>query len=323
MEYQPPFTYTDEVGRLALEVAELVGRIRPDSDLATSPTLHRELRIRTIHSSLVIEGNRLSEDVVTAILDGKRVLGPEREIREVENAHRAYELIPILDPMSVDDLLMAHRTMMEGLIPDAGCLRSGDVGVFDGESLIHAGTPASLVPQVLSDLFGWLSSTDVHPLIASCVFHYELEFIHPFSDGNGRTGRMWHTLLLSRWRQALAWLPVETVIRERQDGYYAAIAQSNSVGSSEAFVEFMLRIIRDALAPYVMPDHPKERAERGALSFFARNPKGTISELANVIGCSKRSAERLVARLRAEGKVVRRGSPRAGTWVVADPDDLP
>ena len=209
MGYEPPFERTSTIDTLCMEIAELVGMLHPSSGLGTSPVLHRELRIRTIRSSLMIEGNTLSEEAVTAIMDGKRVLGPARDILEVENAKRAYELIDSLDPLSLDDLLRVHRVMMDGLIEHAGCFRSGNVGVFDGETLIHAGTPANYVPQVMSDLFEWLAKTDLHPLLVSCVFHYEFEFIHPFADGNGRTGRLWHTLLLSRWRPALVWLPVE------------------------------------------------------------------------------------------------------------------
>lgn len=215
MGYEPPFERTSTIDALCMEIAELVGMLHPSSGLGTSPTLHRELRIRTIRSSLMIEGNTLSEEAVAAIMDGKRVLGPTRDILEVENAKRAYELIDSLDPLSLDDLLRAHRVMMDGLIEHAGRFRSGDVGVFDGGALIHAGTPANYVPQVMANLFGWLAATDLHPLLASCIFHYEFEFIHPFADGNGRTGRLWHTVLLSRWRPALAWLPVESVIRER------------------------------------------------------------------------------------------------------------
>ena len=206
--------------------------------------------------------------------------------------------------------------MMDGLIEHAGFFRSGDVGVFVGNTLIHAGTPANYVPRVMSDLFEWLAKTDLHPLLVSCVFHYEFEFIHPFADGNGRTGRLWHTLLLSRWRPALAWLPVESVIHERQQGYYRALAESNAAGSSEHFVTFMLQVIRDALLPFSLPETQRESRVRQALAYFSAHPKGTIAELADLLGCSKRSTERLVASLRKEGKLRREGAAHGGTWVV-------
>ena len=316
MSYEPPFERTSAIDDLCMEIAELVGMLHPASGLSSSPVLHRELRIRTIRSSLMIEGNTLSEEAVTAIMDGKRVLGPAKDILEVENAKRAYDLLDSLDPHSLEDLLQAHRVMMDKLVEHAGCFRTKNVGVFDGDTLIHAGTPASYVPQVMSDLFEWLGTTNLHPLLASCIFHYEFEFIHPFADGNGRTGRLWHTLLLSRWRPALAWLPIESVIRERQQRYYRALAESNAAGSSERFVTFMLQVIRDALLPFARQDAPKENREHRALAFFLDHPKGTIAELAVFLGCSKRSAERVAANLRNAGKLRRDGAARGGTWVV-------
>lgn len=326
MAYEPPFEETQEIDSLSMEIAELVGMLRHNSHLGISPTLHRELRIRTIRSSLMIEGNTLTEDAVTAIMDGKRVLGPARDILEVKNAQRAYELIGTLDPLSLDDLLYAHHTMMDGLVEQAGCFRTGNVGVFSGDTLIHAGTPARYIPQVMADLFNWLASTDLHPLISSCIFHYEFEFIHPFSDGNGRTGRLWHTLLLAHWRPPLAWLPVESVIRERQQEYYAKLAESNAAGSSELFVAFMLQVIRDALLPFAQPETVEESRARRALAYFSEHPKGSIADLARYLGCSKRTVERLVAGLRAEGMLKREGAARGGTWVVegkAHDTDIP
>ena len=317
MPYEPPFERNDRIDSLCMEIAELVGMISPQAPLTNSPTLHRELRIKTIHSSLMIEGNTLDADVVTAIIDGKRVLGDRHDILEVENAKRAYDLIPSLNPYSIDDLLVAHRTMMDGLVSEAGCFRSGSVGVFDGDVLIHAGTPAKYVPSVMADIFGWLETTSMHPLLASCVFHFEFEFCHPFADGNGRTGRLWHTLLLSRWKPILAWLPVESTIRQRQRCYYAALAQSDATGSSEAFVEFMLEAIRDSLAPFAKPESATQLLKTQTLAFFSENPKGTIPALAEALGRSKRSAERIVAKLKQEGLLARHGSARSGMWEVS------
>ena len=266
----------------------------------------------------MIEGNKLDERTVIAILDGKRVLGDSRDILEVKNAKRAYDLIPELDPYSIDDLLRAHRTMMGGLVPEAGRFRSGNVGVFDGNVLIHAGTLAAYVPEVMAGIFCWLRETSMHPLLASCVFHFEFEFCHPFFDGNGRTGRLWHTLLVSRWRPVLAWLPIESTIRQRQAGYYEALAKSDSSGSGEQFVEFMLGVIRDSILPFSKPASEKELARSRALDFFREHGNGNVSQLAESLGCSKRSAERMVAKLKEEGILSRRGSARAGIWIVDD-----
>lgn len=249
---------------------------------------------------------------------GKRVLGDSHDILEVKNAKRAYDLIPELNPYSLDDLLLAHRTMMDGLVASAGRFRTKNVGVFDGDTLIHAGTPAAYVPEVMADMFSWLKATGMHPLLASCVFHFEFEFCHPFADGNGRIGRLWHTLLLSRWRPILAWLPVESAIRQRQSGYYAALAQSDATRSSEAFVEYMLEIIRDSLLPFAKPQNERELAKTQTLAFFREHPTANVASLAETLGCSKRSAERIVAELKEEGALVRLGSTRAGSWIVGE-----
>ena len=172
----------------------------------------------------------------------------------------------------------------------------------------------------MADIVGWLKATDMHPLLASCVFHFEFEFCHPFADGNGRVGRLWHTLLLSRWRPVLAWLPVESTIRQRQSGYYAALAKSDAVGSSEAFVEFMLETIRDSLIPFAKPQSTQELAKMQTLAFFKENPAANMSSLAESLGCSKRSAERIVAELKKEGALTRLGSTRSGSWIVIEAD---
>ena len=316
MAYEPPFERNDRIDTLCMEIAELVGMLSPQAPLAKSPTLHRELRIKTIHSSLLIEGNKLDEKAVTAILDGKRVPGNSHDILEVENAKRTYDMIPDLDPCSLEDLLKTHGVMMQGLVVEAGHFRSGNVGVFDGDTLIHAGTPAAYVPEVMADIFAWLEKTTMHPLLASCVFHFEFEFCHPFADGNGRMGRLWHTLLLSRWRPVLAWPPVESTIRQRQAGYYAALAESDAAGSSELFVEFMLNVIRDSILPFTNSANSQNLDRQRTLDFFEANPSGTVAELAAHLGCSKRSAERIVSALKNEDSLKRQGGTRYGKWVV-------
>jgi len=253
------------------------------------------------------------------MIDGKRVLGDRRDILEVENVRAAYDLIPELDPHSLADLLRVHRVMMGGLAPDAGRFRSGHVGVFNGDTLIHAGTPAAYIPEVMGGLFEWLRATRMHPLLVSCIFHFEFEFCHPFSDGNGRTGRLWQTLLLSRWRSVLAWLPVESAIRRRQVDYYEALARSGATGSCESFVEFMLEAIRESILPYAKPSSSQDMARARALAFLRDNPQSTVTQLAQYLGCSKRSAERMAAQLKEEGVLERQGSPRSGVWVVHAP----
>ena len=212
-----------------------------------TPHLRRKNRIRTIHSSLVIENNTLTLDQVTAIIDGKRILGNPNEISEVRNAYEAYELMLELDPLSADDLLKAHGLMMSGLIPENGRFRSKGVGVFDGEKIIHMAPPAEFVSGQVNDLIGWCSKSSLHPLIKSSIFHYEFEFIHPFADGNGRMGRMWHTLLLGKWKELFYWLPIDELIQSRQKEYYEAFNQANNASDSSCFVTLILEIIRDTL----------------------------------------------------------------------------
>ncbi len=213
-QYQPPLTLTPRMLALTAEIGERVGYLSALHEGALTPQLRRGNRIRTIQASLAIENNTLSVEQVTAVLDGKLVLGLPREIQEVRNAFSAYEAMPEWQPSLRDDLLAAHALLMHGLIDDAGSYRRGGVGIYRGERLLHMAPPANRVPQLMDDLLGWLSRCELHPLIASCVFHYEFEFIHPFADGNGRMGRLWQTLILSQWRAVLAYLPVESVIRE-------------------------------------------------------------------------------------------------------------
>lgn len=246
-DYKPPFHMTDKMISLIAEISEQVGRITVLQEGTISPHLRRENRIRTIHSSLAIEHNSLSLEQVTAILDGKRVLGNPNEIKEVQNAYEAYELMLRLNPASVDDLLKAHKLMMNGLVSENGRFRSGGVGVFDGEVLSHMAPPVEFVPEHIQNLFAWYQKSELHPLIKSAIFHYEFEFIHPFADGNGRMGRMWHSLLLGKWKEMFFWLPIEELIQSRQKEYYDALGAADKQADSAGFVELMLEIIRDSL----------------------------------------------------------------------------
>ena len=246
-KYQHQFHMTDKITNLTADICELLGQIKILSNGKFSPYLRKENRIRTIHSSLAIEHNSLSLEQVTAIIDGKRILGNPVEIKEVKNAYTTYEMMLTLDPYSVDDLLKAHETMMKELISENGRFRSGGVGVFNGKALVHMAPPANMVPGQIQDLFSWYKASEIHPLIRSAIFHYEFEFIHPFADGNGRMGRIWHSLLLGRWNEIFYWLPVEELIRSRQEEYYKALGKSDRDADSSAFVEFLLQVILDTL----------------------------------------------------------------------------
>ena len=245
---KPPFEITNQMIDYVAEIAELVGKLSAVSSLSTNPTLRRSNRIRTIHGSLAIEQNTLSLEQVTAVLNGKHVLASPKDIAEVKNAYEIYERLDELDPYSVDDLLAAHGIMTRGLVEESGVFRSRPVGVVDSEGhVLHFGTLPQYVPDLVTELLDWAKTSEVHMLIRSCVFHYELELIHPFADGNGRVGRLWHTLLLSKWNSAFAWLPVESIIHDRQQEYYEAINASNNAGESTVFIEFMLSAIKASL----------------------------------------------------------------------------
>ena len=225
---KPPFEITNQMIGYVAEIAELVGKLSAVSSLSANPTLRRSNRIRTIHGSLAIEQNALSLEQVTAVLNGKHVLAPPKDIAEVKNAYEIYERLDELDPYSVDDLLTAHGIMTRGLVEESGVFRSRPVGVVDNEgNVLHFGTLPQYVPNLVMELLDWAKTSEVHMLIRSCVFHYELELIHPFADGNGRVGRLWHTLLLSKWNPAFAWLPVESIIHDRQQEYYASDEMSD------------------------------------------------------------------------------------------------
>lgn len=246
-DYRPPFALTPAIIQLLAEVAEASGRVSAQFELEQGLRLRRLNRIRTVQGSLAIEGNTLSTEQITAILDGKRIIAPPREIAEAVNALAAYETLQQWQPERRSDLLAAHQLLMHGLLPDAGRYRQGDVGVMSGTQVLHMAPPAKRVDALMNDLLHWLKHTDQHPLIASCVFHYELEFIHPFADGNGRMGRLWQTLILSRWNPLFANVPVESLIHTHQTEYYRALQHSTASNDSAPFIEFMLSMMHSAL----------------------------------------------------------------------------
>jgi len=254
--YNPPFTLNAEILGYVARICELLGCLSVSDESSRMLMLRRINRIRTIHGSLAIEGNTLTEGQITAILDGKRVIAPPREVQEVKNAIAAYEHFQHWNPENEKDLLQAHCLLMYGLIDDAGLYRGGGVGVMSGEKVIHMAPPANRVQQLMDDLLGWLSTATIHPLVSSSVFHYEFEFIHPFSDGNGRMGRLWQSLILDKWNPIFAHLPVESLVFERQEAYYRGLQESTQQSDSAPFIVFMLSALYDVLvstAPQVTP----------------------------------------------------------------------
>lgn len=249
MSDNPPFTITPRMLDLVFRIGERVSRIEGYDVLDPSPRLRKQNMIRSVYSSCSIEANSLSLGQVADVINGRNVVGPEKDIREVKNAYKAYSELGSFDPYSKKDFLRMHGVMAEGVAEDAGKFRTRGEGVFSGDVCIFVAPPPELVPQHIEDLFKWLnsSSENIHPLIASCVFHYEMVFIHPFTDGNGRMARLWQTAILGRWRPVFYRIPVENRIEMTQREYYEAIDRSNRAGDSTAFTEFMLQTILNAV----------------------------------------------------------------------------
>ena len=262
---------------------------------------------------MAIEGNTLTTEQVTAVLEGKPVVAPINEVQEVRNALKAYELLDVLDPHKVDDLLKAHATMEAGLIDDAGRFRRGGAGVAAGNQIIHYAPDAERVPHLVDDLFEWLRTTEEHPLIASCVFHYEFEFIHPFADGNGRTGRLWQTLILSRWRPIFKSLPIENIVYKYQQDYYKAIAVSGGKEGCTPFIEFILGVVAETLT--AQEAAPKTTRER-IVDEIRKNPKISRRALAEVVGITPDGVKYHLQKLTKAGVICHVGATRSGKWVI-------
>jgi Fic family protein len=245
--YQPPFTLTPLIEDKVAQICKCLEPFSSDKKDKLSPILCRNNQVRSVQASLAIENNTLSLKQVQSIADGKPIIGAPREVQEVKNALKAYEAMEAWEPTSQQDLCEAHSVLMAGLVERAGQFREEGVGIYRGETLIHMAPPANRVPLLMQDLLDWLASSDLHPLIKSCIFHYEFEFIHPFVDGNGRMGRLWQTLILSRWQSLFAYLPVETVVYAEQLNYYKALSISDKASEATAFVEFMLQALRVAI----------------------------------------------------------------------------
>ena len=241
-DYKPPFTITNKILSYVASISEKIGHITATNNLKTKPHLRKNNRIKSIHSSLKIEANSLSLGQVRDVINGKIVLGEQKEIQEVKNAYEAYEKISEIDPYSIKDLKKYHGIMTRYVVEGSGDFRLGEEGVFNGNQCIFMAPPAKFVPELMKNLFLWMKNEheNIHPLILSSIFHYEFVFIHPFSDGNGRMARLWHTAILYRWNPIFEHIPIESQIEKFQDEYYKAIAKCHTDGASTAFIEFML-----------------------------------------------------------------------------------
>ena len=310
-------------------IVELVGRVSALEDVARDRLeLRRTNRILSVHSSTAIEGNRLSVAQVASVADGQPVLASLRDVKEVENALASYDALDTLDPWNADDFLSAHRLLTAGLVQESGAFRTVGVEIVNafGE-VVHTGSAADKVPHLIAELLQWGSETKDHPLVVSSATHFLIEHIHPFRDGNGRIGRLWQTLILSRWRPVFTWIPVETLIREHQTRYYVALQSSREPEIDAApFIVYMLNVIEQALTSYeartrftttydvvnvVVNDSVR------ILELLRQNPTLSAAALAVQLGKSPRTIQRRLQALQATGELQRVGSDKTGHWVVS------
>ena len=325
-ELSPPFKITNEILNFIYEIGELVGKISAEKEFEKNLTLRRENRIKTIYSSLAIEQNTLTLEQVTDVIYGKIDLAPLKDIKEVQNAYEIYERIDELDENSVKDLLLAHKILTSELIKESGRFRSKNAGVYQGDKLIHMGTLPEYIPELINNLFLWLKNSKEHPLIKAAVFHYEFEFIHPFQDGNGRIGRLWHSLILSKWKKLFAWLPVESLVQKYQKEYYISINNSNRDGESTEFILFMLRIINETLIELVenkkttdkmtdkMTDKNSERIKL-VIKYLSQNNSINNKETQNLLNISEATAKRFLNKLVKENILEAVGEYKARKYI--------
>ncbi|AQQ00652.1 cell filamentation protein Fic [Pseudoalteromonas aliena] len=326
-KYAPPFTLSNKTLTLVAKISESIGRLTVQQEQAQLLRLRKVNRMRTVQGSLAIEGSTLTQQQITAILDGKRIIAPPKEVQEAHNAINSYDALTQWQPTNSSNLLSAHLLMMTGLVNDAGMYRQEGVGVMSGEQVVHMAPQAERVPKLMAELLEWLESSDVHPLVASCVFHYEFEFIHPFSDGNGRVGRLWQTLILSKWHDVFINIPVESMVHQHQDDYYLAIRQSTQQTDSAPFIEFMLQMIFDAITEAKTSETEGLNAglseglklsdvDKVILAFIEQDRYMTNAQLSEKSGKSQSTIERRIKVLKDVGLITRIGAKKTGYWQV-------
>ncbi len=319
MSYKPPYTISDKIVNLLVDITKLLSKV--DVAFKNDVHLRKKNQIKTVVGTLAIEGNNLDIKQVTAILEGKKVIGSEKEIQEVKSAIDTYENIEKFNPYKIDDLLKAHSLMMNKLLQNVGNFRDVKVAV-KGDDIVHIAPPPAQVPNLIKQLFEWLKSSELNPLIASCIFHYEFEFIHPFEDGNGRMGRFWQTLILSKYNPVFLSFPIESIIKERQNEYYKTLSICDKEANSTLFIEFMLECIYEAISSEINSDKSSEinfvSTDEAILDFLKTNPKATIKILASKLNLSTRAIEKQLANLKKDNRLQRVGSPKKGEWVVIE-----
>ena len=317
----PPYTITDKMLNYATDIMKKIGEANYFESLNRYPELRRKSRIKSIHSSLAIENNQLSLFQVEDVINGKPVMGEQKDIQEVKNAYEAYEQIDKVNPYSVEDLKKIHGILTFLVEKDAGKFRNHGEAVYDGNVEIFMAPPHRLVPTLMDNLFNWMNEVKdtINPLILSSVFHYEFVFIHPFSDGNGRTARIWQTAILSHWEKAFTYLPIESMIKKSQNEYYKVIDNCNKAGNATEFIEFMLKMIDDTIdeiTKTTTQETAQETTQEKILKLIKSNPSITQTQMAKVLGITRDGVSYNIKQLKDNGIIERVGATKNGYWIV-------
>ena len=321
MENYPPYTITDKMLNYVSDIMKKVGEANYFESLNRYPELRRKSRIRSIHSSLAIENNQLSLFQVEDVINGKMVIGEQKDIQEVKNAYEAYEQIDKINPYSIEDLKKIHGILTFLIEKDAGKFRNHGEGVYDGDICIFTCPPHKLVPSLMDNLFDWMNKVKdtINPLILSSVFHYEFVFIHPFHDGNGRTARLWQTAILSHWEKAFTYLPIESVIKKNQEEYYKVIDNCNKAGNSTEFIEFMLKMIDDTIdetTKNTTQETTQKTTQEKIINLIRKNPYITQTQMAKILGLTRDGISYNIKQLKDNGIIERIGATKNGYWIV-------
>ena len=321
----PPYTITDKMLNLATSIMEKIGEANYFEGLNRFPELRRKTRIQSIYSSLAIENNQLSLFQVEAVINGKAVIGEQKDIQEVKNAYKAYEEIDNVNPYSVDDLKKIQGILTFAIENDSGKFRNHGEAVYDGDIQIFMAPPHRMVPELMDNLFNWMNEVKekVNPLILSSIFHYEFVFIHPFSDGNGRTARLWQTAILAHWKDLFKYIPIESIIRKHQEEYYTAIQNCNNAGNSNEFIEFMLKVINEAVDGMIVTSNQETTQEttqkttqEKIINLIKKNPTITQVEMAKILDLTRDGISYNIKILKRKGIIERVGSTKNGFWKI-------
>lgn len=320
MENYPPYSITDKMLDYVSKIMKKVGEL-DYINLNKKPELRKQNRINSIHSSLAIENNALSLNQVKDVIDGKPVIGEQKDIQEVKNAYKAYEELENINPYSIEDIKRIHGIMTFLVEKESGRFRSHGEGVYDGEILIFMCPPARMVNTLMEQLFDWLNEAKdrVHPLILSSVFHYEFVFIHPFGDGNGRMARLWQTAILSKWEKAFEYIPIESLIKKYQEDYYKAINNCNAAGNSNEFIEFMLKMINETMSDLLesaTQETTQKTTQEKIIDLIKDNPDITQTEMASKLGITRDGISYNIKQLKDNGIIERIGSTKKGSWKI-------